>query len=214
MKNKIIFFLLPILTTIFLVFMSACQKSQGPDRSHVGGRVLELGTNEPIPGAEVHISSWSGSIGGGGSGGTSVLAATTHSNSDGYYDFDNLDGNSVLLVNATKEGYFTDLDTEEIVLDDGNYDDIDISLPPHAWLRVTIRNESGAYAFNTDVFDPEHPFIYLSANADTILTLLVKGNQEYRFGYCIKPTPVTLTGCIWLPIFCPGHDTTKVTITY
>ena len=42
LNMKTLFFL------VMLLCMTACQKSGGPDRSHVGGRVLELGTGEPM----------------------------------------------------------------------------------------------------------------------------------------------------------------------
>ena len=142
MKNAIF---LPLTALLIAQSLSSCWKSSAPDRSHVGGRILEYGTDTPIEGAKVHLSGWSGSIGGGGSGGGHTAGSTTYSDRDGYYSFDDLNDSGVQLVNATKEGYFTDLDTEEIVLDDGNYDDVDVRIKPYAWLKVTIINQSGAY---------------------------------------------------------------------
>ncbi len=230
MKNTIFLALTALLTTLLL---SACWKSAAPDRSHIGGRILEYGTDAPIKGAKVNISGWSGSVGGGGSGGGNTQVATTFSNSDGYYSFDKLAGNQVLLVNATKEGYFTDLDSEVSVLDDGNYDDVDVRLKPYTWLKVTIRNESGAYGFGSSQLLAER--LIQSQGQEHSVIKLIKGNDSYTLIFFIlidantstnntsnikvldnygNEVPIDIGASLSILTNPVGHDTTNIFISY
>lgn len=201
-----------LVAAAFSVLLFACRDwdSGGYVPKPPAGRVLEYGTETPIPDALVSIAACDGELG--GTLNCSLLD-TTRSDAQGRYAFDFTDDMAVLRVNAFKDGYFTDHTTAASVLDYSEQQ-TDILLPPFAWLEVTIRNESGAYAFNTDVFDSVNPYLYVSQGSDTTLTALVRGNQNYKFGYCIKPDPETLTGCDWVTKYCPGHDTTKLTIIY
>ena len=235
MKNAIF---LPLTALLIAQSLSSCWKSSAPDRSHVGGRILEYGTDTPIEGAKVHLSGWSGSIGGGGSGGGHTAGSTTYSDRDGYYSFDDLNDSGVQLVNATKEGYFTDLDTEEIVLDDGNYDDVDVRIKPYAWLKVTIRNESGAYGFFPPQDGSGGPPVQLVAGSDTTFALdLRKGNDMTKYIFSIRteengpfpdsvywqgvkafangfPIDLKIGTGAFLDFYLAGHDTTNLVIKY
>ena len=180
-----------------------------PGRERVAGRVLEFGTNVPIPDAEVTLSAWSGSP----SGGSAGAVGSVFTDAEGRYSFTGFDPQAALLVNARKAGYFTDLDTEEGV-NDGSYDKTDIHLPPYAWLKVTLRNESGAYEFVSSFLNELHPRIQLEQGADSVLVKLVKGNQESIFIYSIRLEPDVYGYSETLRPFCIGHDTTHLTITY
>ena len=175
-------------------------------RKPPAGRVIESGTGAPIPGARVMLSDCDGEFLGNSN---CALLDSTQSDAGGNYAF----ARWGFMVNAQKEGYFTDDNTSALVLD-GSEENTDIVLPPYAWLEVTVKNESGAYAFNTDVFNSVNPYIFLRQGSDTTLVALVRGNQNYKFGYCVKPDSATLADCNWITRYCPGHDTTKITIAY
>ncbi len=239
MKNNFFLWLIPSLLIMVACITPACKKT-GIDHSHVGGRVLEYGTNKPIAGAKVTLSRWSGEFLGGGAGGSSSASGVTYSNQDGYYSFDGLVGQHVLLVNARKTDYFSDLDTQQIVNDDGNYDDVDIILPPFAWLEVTLRNASGAYKFSgaTGTY-PDLPVkgFLLQKGETTSFLCATLGNKDYKYLFAVFPIqnqPPTNDisniiiekrgGTLIQPelgpaaakfiIYLPGHDTTHITITY
>ena len=203
--------ILPLPPLLLLMLLVGCQKWEtGHVRERAAGYVIEYGTGRPIPDAFVSLGACDSDPNGNLN---CTTADTTRSAGDGHYSFEIIDNEAVLRVNATKEGYFTDHTTAKSVLD-GSEENTDIVLPPYAWLEVTVKNESGAYAFNTDVFNSVNPYIFLRQGSDTTLVALVRGNQNYKFGYCVKPDSATLTGCDWITRYCPGHDTTKITITY
>jgi hypothetical protein len=202
-----------LLAGAFSMCVLACWRDDWAVSSRPGfiaGHIYEFGTNKPVVGATVKAFTCDGEAF--GSLGCTVLDSA-NSDAEGHYRIEGIDDNAVLFVNAYKDSYFTDDLSQSVVLNDKE-DKTNVVLYPHAWLQVTIRNESGAYAFNTDVFDPLNPFIYLENGDSRTYTTVVKGNQDYRFGYCVKPSPDTLMGCTWASIFCPGHDTAKLNINY
>ena len=172
-------------------------------RKPAAGRVLEYGTLTPIADAVVSV----GCIPGASCG----VLDTTRSDADGHYAFPEVENNGLLLVNAFKDGYFTDYMTAKSVLDYSE-EQTDIVLPPYAWLQVTIRNESGAYAISSSEISTLSS-LQIPIHKDTTFLHLIRGNQEYTYVYSIWSSPNDADTYSLHP-FCPGHDTTYVTITF
>ncbi|MBL7802930.1 MAG: carboxypeptidase regulatory-like domain-containing protein [Saprospiraceae bacterium] len=201
-------------------------------RNPPAGRVIETGTGTPIPGARVILSDCDGEFLGNSN---CVMLDSTQSDASGNYAFTRWG----FMVNAQKEGYFTDDNTSALVLD-GSEENTDIVLPPYAWLEVKLKNESGA---DFEIIPPGTggsgtQGICLTQSMDTVMpALLIRGNQNYKYLFSIRSGGVSLqdTGGIyiyyedgsllgepslenslspWFSVYCPGHDTTKITIAY
>lgn len=197
-------YLWPLLLVPILLLWS-CKKD--PDPELIKGRVLEYGTNTPIEDARVNLSVCDGVFLGPVSCG---LVGSMLTGSDGYYSFQPYEG--VRVANAVKDGYFTDLDSEIVIVDKPEND---IVLFPNAYLKVTVKNESGAYEFVPENNYSGGPRIYLQQGQDTTLSIkVVKGNLEYTYDYGYYPSPNS--SGMWLKAskFCSGHDTTHLTIIY
>ncbi len=173
-------------------------------RKPPAGRVIESSTGAPIPGARVILSDCDGEFLGNSN---CALLDSTQSDAGGNYAF----ARWGFMVNAQKEGYFTDDNTSALVLD-GSEENTDIVLPPYAWLEVTVKNESGAYAISSTEINSVSP-IQLTAGEDTTFIHLVRGNQDYHYVYSIW-TDANTANTMSIKPYCPGHDTTKITITY
>lgn len=168
--------------------------------------MLEYGTEKPIPDATVYQSECDGEIFG------SIYCWTIDSattDAQGHYAFTTAGG---LTVSARAAGYFSS-DLQPIL--SGGATPADIILYPHAWLRVTIKNESGAYEFIPPSNFSGGPRIHLPQGHDSIFfPLLVRGNKEYFYGYGVYSAPDSPGQWITLKPFCPSHDTTNLAIIY
>ena len=206
--------LLPLPPLLLLVagalfWFSACDLGLdgAVHRKPPAGRVIETGTGAPIPGARVMLSDCDGEFLGNSN---CALLDSTQSDAGGNYAF----ARWGFMVNAQKEGYFTDDNTSALVLD-GSEENTDIVLPPYAWLEVTVKNESGAYAFDPPASGSGNPQIHLTIGNDSMLPiLLVRGNQEYVYRYGIYQDSGSVGQYVTVRPYCPGHDTTKITIAY
>ncbi len=222
-----------LLAFLWLFALSGCTlTSKEPERKPAAGRVLEYGTLKPIAGAVVTLYECEGEV----LGNFSCHAIdSTASNSDGQYAF----SQTGFLTNARKAGYFTDDYTEAHVLF-GSEDKADIILPPYAWLKVTIRNESGAYQVTAPGPDlaSSGRSLFLSQGADSTFTLFRKGNEDYKYIFSVIPVeggtstkdlnafkiykedgqPIAASlensASPWFKVYLTGHDTTAITITY
>ena len=200
---------------------------KGPvEKAPPAGHILEYGTNAPIPNALVYIqeceSESLGNI-------SCQQIDTVFSDADGYYQFPV----SGFRVNAQKNGFFSD-DNSFTYVDVGNETTTDVVLSPYAWLKVTLKNESGAYLINTP--GPEHNY-YLAKGEIRDFTILGFGNREANFLFSVYQMPnspiqsldsISITksnGDKIIPdyensvsprfgIYLPGHDTTVISITY
>ncbi|MFN0174143.1 MAG: hypothetical protein ACKVU0_05805 [Saprospiraceae bacterium] len=206
--------------------MPSCQfTSKEPQYKPAAGRVLEYGTLTPIEGASVSLYDCEGELLGNFS---CHILDSTLSDSEGRYAF----SQTGFLTNARKDGYFTDHTTEAQVLF-GSEDKTDIILPPHAWLRVTIRNESGVYGFGSSQLLEER-LIQAQGQEHTVVKL-VKGNALYNLIFFIllddntsttdisnikvldeSGNELPITQGVSLSVFASpiGHDTTNLFITY
>jgi len=201
--------LLPLPPLLLLILLAGCQKWEtGHVRERAAGYVIEYGTGRPIPDAFVSLGACDSDPNGNLN---CTTADTTRSAGDGHYSFEIIDNEAVLRVNATKEGYFTDHTTAKSVLD-GSEENTDIVLPPYAWLEVTVKNESGAYAISSTEINSVSP-IQLTAGEDTTFIHMVRGNQDYHYVYSIW-TDANTANTMSIKPYCPGHDTTKITIAY
>ncbi len=208
MKRQFCFYWpISLMAFLWLFALSGCTlTSKEPERKPAAGRVLEYGTLKPIEGAVVTLYECEGEV----LGNFSCHAIdSTSSSTDGQYAF----SQTGFLTNARKADYFTDDYTEAHVLF-GSEEKSDITLPPYAWLKVTIRNESGAYAISSSALNEINPRILLPLGTDSTIVKLLKGNKPYKFIYGVwlqENVPGETKSIDVLPI---GHDTTAITITY
>lgn len=225
MKNKIFLFLLPLLAVTWLV---SCHKdSPSPGAA---GVVKEFGTDTPIPDATVYGIDCEGEPLGPI---TCFATDMTHTDAEGHYSLPEEPG--WVLAEASsywKADQVPVLYEKELVTN--------VSLYPFAWLKVTLRNESGAYLFSGPTGSypdlPERGFV-LPQDSDTTIVCFTKGNIDFKyvFGIFLQPnepslkdlsgvvitksdgaqiTPVSTDAASIFTIYLPGHDTTNLFITY
>jgi hypothetical protein len=222
--------------TFFAVLLAAALLAAGCKERPptISGRVLEYGTEQPIEGATVKVRACEGEFLG------PIYCYTVDSakaDAQGRYSMPFPNGAS--LANAYMPGYFSDIDSE---IDIGSKpdNDADIWLHPHAWIRVTIRNESGAYGFYPDRNQSGLPLIHLNIGQDSTLLDEIKfrkGNDftKYIFSSILEEgggtppldywenvkafvgsenIPVKVGVGASIKFYLPGHDTTDITIIY
>ncbi len=232
MKHNIPFFLLPLMAAAWLILPGCSITSKEPQDKPAAGRVLEYGTLVPIDSATVTLYKCEGEVLGNFS---CTGISSTLSDKDGRYSF----SETGFLTNAHKDGYFTDNTTEAQVLF-GSEDKADIILPPYAWLKVTIRNESGAYQITAPGYDMlwGGQSFFMSQGLDSTFVLFRKGNQDYKYLFSVIPVEggssthdlnafqihsadgqqiipsLENSAAPWFKVYLPGHDTTTLTITY
>ncbi|MEY3243387.1 MAG: hypothetical protein RIR11_4826 [Bacteroidota bacterium] len=223
MKKDIPRSALPLLLGLLLTHY-ACRKDPEPV---VEGRVLEYGTNTPIPDAKVVLDACGGTLLGPISCAT---IATTQSAADGSYSMPKDKSAGALVANASKIGYFTDDESQIGGLDKPIND---IYLKPHAWIKATIKNLSGKYGFAS--FQLLGGKIQQSLGDESIFKIMVKGNIEYRLFFSVMldesstyksdigvfvfdknnaPLPFIVGSQYQVSLSTIGHDTTNITIIY
>ena len=219
------------LLLIALCLTAACQKKD-PDPV-IEGRVLEYDTETPIKNATVKLRSYDGEFLGPIS---SSVVDTEVADENGYFSMPNPDRN-VLRINAVQNGYFSD-DFSEVAVTKA-YDE-DIHLHPYAWIRVKIRNESGAYGFYPDIAHSWNPPIQLSQGEELLISDtkdLRKGNINTKYIFTVsiqnpgdappleywtkvkafvnsQQIPITIGSGARFEFYLPGHDTTDIFIIY
>ncbi len=216
---------------ILLCLMAACKKKE-PDPV-IEGSVLEYGTEIPIKNAAVSLRSYDGEFLGPIS---SSIVDTEVSDENGYFSMPYPE-RTVLRVNAAQTDYFSD-DFSEVGVS-ASYKE-DIHLHPYAWIRVKIRNESGAYGFYPDREESWKPVIQLSQGEELVITDkkdLRKGNENTKYLFSPKleegsgpprasywpkakayvdgqEVPIHVGIGAYIDFYLPGHDTTDIFIVY
>jgi len=217
-------FLLTATALLLLLSCPACHKKG------TRGRVLEYGTDQPIKNATVILSecesdgNFSGNI-------NCFEVGRTTTDADGYWSFES-DG---FTVGAEAPRYWSSDDDYQVISGDGK--PIDLYLYPYAWLRVVLRNASGAYLISAPgpFLTSTRENLYLNQNEEVTFILLREGNKDYKYIFGILDQPDHVlndfskvfvdaentvihlnqnTSPLSFEIFLPGHDTTTVTITY
>lgn len=231
MKNFFFLTKLQYIAMIWLTFTGCTLTSKEPQHQPVSGRALEYGTLKPIEGAMVSLYKCEGEFLGTFS---CRRIDSLLSDSDGHYAFTQ----TGFLVNAHKAGYFTDNTTEKNVAF-GTEDMTDIVLPPHAWLKVTLKNESGAYQITGPGFDATSNgrLFLLPQGVDSTFMVFRKGNKNFKYIFSVIPIEggpsttdinafqISSNGQViipslvnsaapWFDIYLSGHDTTNVAIIY
>jgi hypothetical protein len=217
-----------------LLLLAACNVKEEAPRS-VAGRVLEHGTDKPLQGALVKVyecdSEFLGSI-------SCYAVDSARTDASGAFAMPELFNDAVQRANAFLPGYFTDWESEACVC--YPVDKLELRLHPHAWLKVTLRNESGAYKITTPGEDltstgKSH---MLAKGDETTVNFFRKGNTVERYIFSvileqgqsgttdlsrisiiqsdgIRITPsLENSAAPWFNIYLPGHDTTNLTIVY
>jgi hypothetical protein len=201
--KKTMLFLLSIIASSWLIALSGCKKNP-----IVQGQVVEFGTNTPIPDATVKLSECDGDVLG------SFLCTnvgTTTTDDKGNFSFDQ----EGFQVSADAYQYWASGDDFEVLQGKkGCYDPVTITLFPYVWLKVRLINTSGAYELVSSQLDALSPRIRLDQGQDTIFTKKLQGNKKFTLFYNVWTFPDVFGKSNVDSVFCVGHDTTNLTITY
>jgi hypothetical protein len=219
---------------ILLLSLAACDKTP----PYVAGRVLEAGTDKPIADARIFLTGCSGRLFGSLD---CKVVDSTRTAEDGTYRINHITPELADLVSAVAPGYFTDTDSQASVPGDEFNPNINVTLYPHAWIRVKIVNESGAIGFYPDRDESWRPPLQLAKGESRILSYsrdFRKGNQNTLYLFSVrtvsidslpsadyyqnhvkafvdgKEIPIEINLGAALKFYLPGHDTTDVTIIY
>jgi hypothetical protein len=201
-KRQIYLFLL--LSIVGWLTLPACRKQK-----NASGQILEFGTEKPIANATATLRSCEGEVLGNF---TCSDIATMQTDANGNFEFDS-DGTTIA---AEAADYWPSGDDFAFInRKDGCPVPATMHLFPHAWLKVTIRNESGAYGFFPPSNSSSSPLIHISIDKDSIIDLIfVKGNQNLTYQYGVFDV-VGSTGVYKSSsFFCSAKDTTNLSIIY
>jgi hypothetical protein len=206
MKKNQIFLWVLLACVGWLGLLVGCKKDyNGPTVAQ--GRVLEYGTDLPVKGATIFFSyqSISGSH-------NNVDLGTAETDSLGYYkktitdDADMLDFGMVVY----KDGY-------DIKNNIGGLpriiNNIDVVIEPFGWLKIHFINkthETGLIRFATDFMGSTLDFE--GYNLDTFHISFGRSNRDISTSFA-KFDGVNFN-FEHIIQYCPGHDTTNLTITY
>ena len=217
--KKMLFILSPLLA-LWLLPVGCKKDPQGPG---VAGWVKEFGTDKPIPNASVYGIDCEGEPLGPV---TCFKTDTTRADAEGYYSMPKEPG----WVGAEAPGYWM---SDQVPVLYKKELASNVSLYPFAWLKVTIRNESGIYGFGSSqlladrLIQPqgqEHSviklvkgndlftlvfFILLDANTSTTDISNVKVLSESG-----KELPIDQGVSLSVSLNPIGHDTTNLLIIY
>ena len=225
----------PLLFTHFYFVIAlalACSMCKKPPKEPtVTGRVLEAGTNIPIPNARVKLIEKRAEF----LGHTySSITDSTLSDANGNYTLRYSDPKSVLYTQAYSPGYFSDTDSETHV-PSRPADGVDIVLSPHAWIKVHLKNESGAYLIGVPgaISSDNSRDFTLSQGEDSTVVMFRKGNEDYKYVFSVLDTedhvledisniqinngsiPIKKgLAALSFTFYLPGHDTTNISIKY
>ena len=141
MKKTLKAFWLALLGVLwFTLAVSSCQKEPKTTFIKVSGRVLEFGSNKPIPNAKVGIYEEGGVLL--GSSWTKLLD-TTRTNAYGVYQFDkqNLSPKASFFISAFADKYLP-FESNGGVVTGREYIGETFVLKPFAWIRFRIKNQN------------------------------------------------------------------------
>jgi hypothetical protein len=218
------------LAALFLLLgLAACDKTP----PYVAGRVLEAGTDKPIADARIFLTGCTGRLFGSLD---CKVVDSTRTAEDGTYRINHITPELADLVTAVAPGYFSDLNSQASVPGDEFNPNINVTLYPHAWIRYTLKNQSGAYMiYQSDT--PSNNGIVIPKGEQITYKKLTKGNLEYNVLFAVYSTvnsPIQSLDSVLIydgygnkiypdyhnsatprfGLFLPGHDTTDVTIIY
>jgi hypothetical protein len=123
---------IPILFLLSMVLLVIGCSKNGSES--VEGRVLEFGSNKPIPNATVYLMEVKGTFL--GPSGSSKIDSTT-SDHNGRYKFTYMDNPYVSEIRGKANLYY---DNYAYIMGTGKKLKTDLILDPHAWLRIHVKN--------------------------------------------------------------------------
>jgi hypothetical protein len=192
--------------------LSSCKKDQsGPTK--VSGRVLfENNTsNHPIGVSKVFLHRLDPSCFGCSAG----IIDTFYSNADGSYNFTfNADKSYGYSVSAWNSSCFEN--RNDISIDKGEKNTINITLSPIGRLRLYLRNkfplnENDAIDV-TNTYENGSVYYFFGTTVDTNVIDIIRGNRENTIVWFVERNgeqkPYSAK------VFCPAFDTTEYTIEY
>ncbi len=225
--KKLFLLLLPLLAAGWLLSLGGCDKDPKTTIT-----VQEYGTHTPIAGATVTLGDCD-SDPNGNVGCTNILSGTTDEH--GQFKTDE----TAFAAAASAEGFWKSGDDFIVINAASGLSQIPnlIYLYPHAWLEVTVKNESGAYMITVPGDWPigTNTKVLIGKGEQGTFTVFRQGNKTMRYIFSVwensvkpiedlsyvqvlknngEPILINNTPADWFEIFLKGHETTKITITY
>ncbi|AMJ66390.1 hypothetical protein [Hymenobacter sp. PAMC 26628] len=116
-------------------------KSQGPTTA--AGQVVEMGTNKPLPNAQVQVWAFRGGGVGGSGGGFAALGAPHLADAQGRFafGFDAEEGGSYRLRAFRDPGYLTNWGYDVGVSNGQENNDLRVPVQAPAWVRIQLVDE-------------------------------------------------------------------------
>ena len=205
------------LVTSFIVLVSfACSKDRlCGSEARLQGKVLEKGSNKPLAGWKIYISSCTCEL---LNGCDCTVRDSLVSNSDGSYsyDYDYESFGHVFAYPKVQEGYFDDDYRVLGPYQEHNTYTKDIIVDAKAWIKFHIYNDKPFDQF--DSFDLNGSYNYIGnislggIDANKTFKCLVTGNDSTSITqYILKNKKQTIKKS---KVFAPAHDTTFYEIKY
>jgi hypothetical protein len=205
--KKILFPLLFLATSAWLISFFACSKSE-ERLTIIHGRITEYGTGKPIEGARVYVFCEEGTVFGQT---TFTLVDSILTNADGNFYREYAEGELCGSVSFLpyKEGYFKG--TEFYYTTDNKF--FTVVLDPEAWLKIRCIADGDQSSLHFQVLNFSKDVLEWHS-VDTTFQYLggvpLLGNREKRISWRTYPNQIYYEDTIYLP----GHDTTIYTIHY
>lgn len=191
---------LPPLLLLFaaatLVHLS-CAKE--PAKTTLSGRVIEYGTAEPVPDAQVFVISQEGDPFGPS---VSVIADSFRTAADGTFhrEYLNDDLSGGEYVSVYKPGFRYEKD---LPFHNGE-NNLEVVLQPYAWLKLRTVPDQAESTIGVSIDAFGYPFFIYSFEGDSSRVFEILGNQDVMITwFTYQPTQEHSYS-----IYCPGGDTT------
>jgi hypothetical protein len=213
MKKSVLILLVPL-----LVGSMCCKKQEGSNPDPLGeltiikGKILEIGTNQPIPNARVLIMGFSQKEILGPT--SSRPMDTVFSKADGSYEATfRHEETGYFQCRVTAPHYYDGRDSGNPTLLSGRENSINCILDPFAWIRFHVKNVNPVNQLDYISFWGNNgwtAFDYINLSGvpiDTFITRRIAGNQLQKITGFIERSGqnrIILTDSI----YCKGGDTT------
>ena len=191
---------------LITIVSTSCNKEHDEARTWEG-RVLEYGTEKPVPGARILLQDSEGEILGPVS--YFIIDSATTDN-QGRFSFRTKNNVAGMRAVVTKDNYFRTFAYKSTATN------FNIIIDPHAWLRVKVEKEGEIEQydrFNMESFKCEPKSFRLDLGVTSCLCQLA-GNKTHNMKYFRLPTGGQFYGAEFFETFVKGHDTTEVIIKF
>ena len=211
MKNQLFIFML-------LLIFASCNKEES-SQTTVSGVVKARNGEAIIPNARVYLIKQVIKR-----SRNQIVMDSTRADENGYYtfsfDYGPAPNPGGFRVKAEAPLYYS-LDAKggtagepQNYLQVGKTQTHNVELWPHAWLKMRFINQSGAYSVTTNSLFGTNSGFGLFLSQDETVTSICLGNADNRLVYFVTQQRLGPSIGNERTVFCQGHDTAHIEITY